>query len=76
MNVARKLTSRFYKGLNPKYLPRWVREKIKRRLRRWERRKEDIVHKLSKYIVDVALSFNAEIVMEDLKRIKENTEFR
>jgi len=46
-------------------------EKIKRRLKRWERRKEDIFHKLSKYIVDIALSYNAEIVMEDLKRIKE-----
>ncbi|MCD6156733.1 MAG: IS200/IS605 family accessory protein TnpB-related protein [Euryarchaeota archaeon] len=50
---------------------RSTRGKIKRRLKRWERRKEDIVHKLSKHIVDAALSFNAEIVMENLKRIKE-----
>jgi len=71
VNAARKLASRLYKGLNPKYLPRWVREKIKKRLKRWKRRKEDTVHKLSKYIVDITLSYNAEIVMEDLKHIKE-----
>ncbi len=71
VNAARKLTSRLYRGINPRYLPRWVREKVKKRLKRWKKRKEDIVHKLSKYIVDIALSYNAEIVMEDLKRIKE-----
>ena len=43
---------------------------ISKRLRKWKRR-EDIIHKLTKYIVDIALSFNAEIVMEGLKRIKE-----
>ncbi|RLF66931.1 MAG: hypothetical protein DRN26_03330 [Thermoplasmata archaeon] len=56
---------------------RSTRRKVKRRLKRWERRKEDIVHKLSKHIVDVALNFNADIIMEAFTReLQEDTALR
>ncbi len=71
-HIAKELESKLYSGKNPKYLPEYVRKILKKRLRRWKIRKEDLIHKLAKYIIDIAVTFNAEIVMESIKNIKLN----
>jgi putative transposase len=71
LGLQRSLQSKLYKGYNPKFLPKHIRRTIKRRLSRWKLRKIDLVHKLSRYIVELAKTFNAKIVFEDLSKIKE-----
>ena len=71
MVKIRRLQKKFYMGYNPKLIPRKRAEVIKRYSRRWSERKEHLLHVLSDYIISLATTFRAEIVMENLKGIKE-----
>jgi len=67
----RKLQKKLYKGYRPKLVPKERIEVIRRYSQRWRKRKEQVLHVLSKYIVSLATTFQAKIVMEDLRYIKE-----
>ena len=66
----RRLQKKLYKGESPKYLPKWKVEIIQRYAGRWRRRKEHMLHVVAKRIVALATTFQARIVLEDLRDIK------
>jgi len=66
----RRLQKKLYSGECPKYLPRWKIEIIQRYAGRWRRRKEHLLHVVSKRIVALATTLQARIVLEDLRDIK------
>ena len=70
MIKIRKLQKKLYRGYNPKLIPKKRFEIIHRYSTRWKKRKEQILHVLSKHIVSLATTFQARIVMEDLRNIK------
>ncbi len=66
----RKLQKKFYRGHRPEGIPRKKIAIIRRYAKRWSSRKNHLVHNLAKYIVALATTFQARIVMEDMKNIK------
>ena len=66
----RRLQKKLYSGENPKYLPRWKIEIIRRYANRWRQRKEHLLHVVAKRIATLATTFQARIVLEDLRDIK------
>jgi|GEM_PF-2161011 len=66
----RRLQKKLYSGENPKYLPRWKIEIIRRYAARWRQRKEHLLHVVAKRIVALATTFQARIVLEDLRDMK------
>jgi len=67
MNIQRK-EKRFRKKLAKK--PHKIGKILKKYSRREKRRVEDYLHKISSIIVSEAVKYNAKIVMEDLKYIR------
>ena len=70
MIKIRKLQKKLYRGYDPKLIPKKRFKIIHRYSTRWKKRKEQILHVLSKHIVSLATTFQARIVMEDLRNIK------
>jgi len=66
----RRLQKKLYSGEDPKYLSRWKIKIIQRYASRWRRRKEHLLHVIAKRIVALATTFQARIVLEDLRDIK------
>jgi len=66
----RRLQKKLYSGENPRHLPKWKIKIIQRYAGRWRRRKEHLLHVVAKRIVALATTFQARIVLEDLRDIK------